>query len=144
MRAGQVLQTLLAECWSQLDQRLVRRLLGGLEAMIAGRQVVLMEMARQYPGATHAGAPLKALDQLLSNRRVQALRQKLYGTALSRFWSSSSRRARPCAREQQIVASGREICERRDGSGRSPPRRCYFLPSRSCMPPPLIRPQLAN
>ena len=74
---GQVLQTLLAECWSQLDKRLVRRLLGGIEAMSAGRQVVLMEMARQYPGATHASAPLKALDRLLSNRRVQGLRQKL-------------------------------------------------------------------
>ncbi len=87
MRAGQVLQTLLAGCWSQLDQRLVRRLLGGIEAMVAGRQVVLMEMARQYPGATHVGAPLKALDRLLSNRRVQAQRQKLYASALSRFWS---------------------------------------------------------
>ena len=87
MRAGEVLQTLLAQCWSQLDKRLVRRLLGGIEAMVAGRQVVLMEMARQYPDATHAGAPLKALDRLLSNRRIQALRQKLYGAALSRFWS---------------------------------------------------------
>ena len=86
MRAGEVLQTLLAQCWSQLDKRLVRRLLGGIEAMVAGRQVVLMEMARQYPDATHAGAPLKALDRLLSNRCVQGIRGDLYRAALSRFW----------------------------------------------------------
>ena len=87
MRAGQVLQTLLADCWAGLDKRLVRRLLGGIEAMIAGRQVVLMERARQYPGATHARAPLKALDRLLSNGRAKGLRQKVYPSALGRFWS---------------------------------------------------------
>ena len=74
MRAGRVLQELLASCWASLDQRLVRRVLGAIEAMVDARQVVLMELARQYPGATHTAAPLKALDRLLSNPRVQAPR----------------------------------------------------------------------
>ena len=47
MRAGRVLQELLASCWASLDQRLVRRVLGAIEAMVDARQVVLMELARQ-------------------------------------------------------------------------------------------------
>ena len=89
MRAGRVLQELLASCWASLDQRLVRRVLGAIEAMVDARQVVLMELARQYPGATHTAAPLKALDRLLSNPRVQALRPSLYRAALARLWPVS-------------------------------------------------------
>lgn len=86
MRAGQVLQDLLAPCLALLDTRLVRRLLGALDALVASRQVVLMELARQYPGAMRVAAPLKALDRLLSNPRVQRMRQTLYRTAMARFW----------------------------------------------------------
>lgn len=90
MRAGEVLQQLLAPCWAALDQRLVRRLLGAIDALVASRQVVLMELARQYPGAARISAPLKALDRLLSNPRIQRLRQTLYRTALARFWPAAS------------------------------------------------------
>lgn len=86
MRAGQVLQDLLAPWLARLDIRLVRRLLGALDALMASCQLVLMEVARQYPGAMCVAAPLKALDRLLSNPRVQRMRQALYGAALARFW----------------------------------------------------------
>lgn len=86
MRAGQVLQGLIAECLARLDARLVRRLLGAIDALVASRQVVLMELARQYPGAPRVAAPLKALDRLLSNPRVQRARQALYAAGLQRLW----------------------------------------------------------
>jgi hypothetical protein len=86
MRAAQVLHQLLAPCWDVLDARLVRRLLGAVEALVASRQLVLMELARQFPGALRVAAPLKALDRLLSNPRVQRLRAALYATALAGFW----------------------------------------------------------
>lgn len=68
MRAGQVLQDLLAPCLALLETRLVQRLLGALDAWVASRQVVLMELARQYQGAMRVAAPLKPLDRLLSKR----------------------------------------------------------------------------
>lgn len=61
----------MSECWAALDIRVVRRLLGAVDALVAARHVVLMELARQYPGAARVAAPLKALDRLLSNPRVQ-------------------------------------------------------------------------
>ncbi len=86
MRAGEVLHNVLAPAGVRLDARLWRRLYGAVEALVRSRQVVLMELARQYPEATRVAAPLKALDRLLSNRRLQQARGALYGAALQRLW----------------------------------------------------------
>lgn len=85
MRASEVLQNLVGSLWA-LDARLVRRVLGAVDALVACRQVVLMELARQYPGASHVSAPLKALDRLLSSLRWQAAREHLYAALWSRLW----------------------------------------------------------
>jgi len=86
MRAGEVLHNVLAPAGVRLDARLWRRLCGAVEVLVRSRQVVLIELARQYPGATRVAAPLKALDRLLSNRRLQQARGVLYGVALQRLW----------------------------------------------------------
>lgn len=77
----------MGEVWSSLlDRRLVRRLLGAVDALVASRQLVLMELARQYPGAMRVAAPLKALDRLLSNPRLQRVRAGLYRALWARLW----------------------------------------------------------
>ena len=87
MRASEVLQRWLGDSW-KLDARLLRRVLGAVDALVASRQAVLMELARQYPGATRVSAPLKALDRLLSNPRWQLARERLYAALWSRLWPS--------------------------------------------------------
>lgn len=87
MRASEVLQMMLVDAWSRvLDARVVRRLKGAVDALMCSRQLVLMELARQYPGAIRVSAPLKALDRLLSNPRLQRARDALYAASLSRLW----------------------------------------------------------
>jgi hypothetical protein len=46
------------------------RLLSAVEALVAGRRLTLTDLARSWPGAIWMHAPLKALDRLLSNRRM--------------------------------------------------------------------------
>jgi len=40
-----------------------RVLLGAADALIAGRRLTLMDVARSWPGAERVRAPLKALDR---------------------------------------------------------------------------------
>jgi hypothetical protein len=82
MHATQVLQKILSPVIARLDARNARNLLFAVEALLAGRRLTLMELARHFPGAGHIKAPLKRLDRLLGNRRVQALRAHCYQTAL--------------------------------------------------------------
>lgn len=82
MHATQVLQKILSPVIARLDARNARNLLFAVEALLVGRRLTLMELARHFPGAGHIKAPLKRLDRLLSNRRVQALRAHCYQTAL--------------------------------------------------------------
>lgn len=86
MRASEVLQGWMGQSLAVLDARVVRRLLGAVDAMIASRQAVLMELARQFPGALRVAAPLKALDRLLSNPRLHCARKALYAGALRALW----------------------------------------------------------
>nr|NIR31873.1 IS4 family transposase [Gammaproteobacteria bacterium]NIR85330.1 IS4 family transposase [Gammaproteobacteria bacterium]NIR88502.1 IS4 family transposase [Gammaproteobacteria bacterium]NIU06396.1 IS4 family transposase [Gammaproteobacteria bacterium]NIV73761.1 IS4 family transposase [Gammaproteobacteria bacterium] len=53
-----------------------------MEALLVGRRLTLMELARHFPGAERIKAPLKRLDRLLGNCTVQALRTPCYQTAL--------------------------------------------------------------
>lgn len=45
-------------------------LMRAVESLICGRRLTLTDLARSWPGATFAHAPLKALDRLLSNRHL--------------------------------------------------------------------------
>ncbi|KAF1688363.1 IS4 family transposase, partial [Pseudoxanthomonas koreensis] len=54
-------------------------LLLAVESLLAGRRVVLIDLARSWVDAERVRAPLKRLDRLLSNRHLHAERERLYG-----------------------------------------------------------------
>jgi Transposase DDE domain len=76
-----IVQEILRPVSAQLDVRNARNLLLAVQALISARRLVLMELARYWPGAQWALAPLKRLDRLLGNRQVQTLRARFYQTA---------------------------------------------------------------
>ncbi len=67
MHAVSVLQKCLSKALDRMDKRRVRTLLEAVSALIVGRRLVLMELARHWPGAERVWAPLKRIDRLLSN-----------------------------------------------------------------------------
>jgi len=83
MHATKVLQKILSPVIARLDARNVRNLFSAVEALLVGRRLTLMELARHFPGAERIAAPLKRLDRLLGNPRAQALRTELYRAALA-------------------------------------------------------------
>ncbi|WP_201720832.1 IS4 family transposase [Pseudomonas aeruginosa] len=74
MRASQVLQKCLPHSLSRMHALRERALLRSVEALLQGRRLTLMDVARSWPDATRVRAPLKAFDRLLSNRHLQAER----------------------------------------------------------------------
>ncbi len=74
MRASQVLQKCLPHSLSRMHALRERALLRSVEALLRGRRLTLMDVARSWPDATRVRAPLKAFDRLLSNRHLQAER----------------------------------------------------------------------
>ncbi|MDN5924754.1 MAG: IS4 family transposase [Xanthomonadales bacterium] len=79
MRASQVLQKCLSLSLRGMHKARSRVLFHAVEALIAGRRLTLMDVARSWPGAERIRAPLKAFDRLLSNRHLHAEREQLYG-----------------------------------------------------------------
>ncbi len=78
MHATQVLQNCLGGALGGMHALRRRVLLWATEALIAGRRLTLMDVARSWPGAERVRAPLKALDRLLGNRHLHAEREPLY------------------------------------------------------------------
>lgn len=83
MHACKVLQRIFDPVLSELDMRLGRNLLGCVDALLAGRRLTLTELARHWAGAERVAAPLKRVDRLLGNPRMQAARGKIYQVALA-------------------------------------------------------------
>lgn len=79
MHARAVLQTCLRDALQPLHALRARTLLLAVEALLAGRRLVLIDLARTWPGAEYIRAPLKRLDRLLGNRHLHAERERLYG-----------------------------------------------------------------
>jgi len=79
MRATQVLQKSLGGALCDMHGLRRRVLLKATEALVAGRRLTLMDVARSWPGADRVRAPLKALDRLLGNRHLHAERERIYG-----------------------------------------------------------------
>lgn len=79
MRASRVLQKCLHDCLSGMHTMRSRVLLHAVEALVAGRRLTLMDVARSWPGAERVRAPLKAFDRLLSNHHLHAERETIYG-----------------------------------------------------------------
>lgn len=74
MRASQVLQKCLHRSLSDMHALRERALLRAVEALLAGRRLTLIDVARAWPGAMRVRAPLKAFDRLLGNRHLHAER----------------------------------------------------------------------
>jgi len=83
MHATQVLQKILRPVIARLDARNARNLLFAVEALLIGRRLTLMELARHFPGAERVRPPLKRLDRLLGNRDVQVQRSCFYRVAVA-------------------------------------------------------------
>lgn len=81
MHATKVLQKILSAVIAGLDVRNARNLFFAVEALLVGRRLTLMELARHFPGAERVNAPLKRFDRLLGNRSVQAVRAAFYKDA---------------------------------------------------------------
>lgn len=78
MRAEQVLQKCLGVALESMHALRQRVLLRAVDALLTGRRLTLMDMARSWPGAERVRAPLKALDRLLSNRHLHGEREQVY------------------------------------------------------------------
>ena len=78
MRATQVLQRCLSDALIPMHASRCAVLLKATEALLTGRRLTLMDVARSWPDAQRVRAPLKALDRLLSNRHLQAERGSLH------------------------------------------------------------------
>jgi hypothetical protein len=76
------LQKILSAVIAPLDKRNARNLFFAVEALLVGRRLTLMELARHFPGADRIHAPLKRFDRLIGNHAVQELRASCYQAAL--------------------------------------------------------------
>lgn len=79
MHASDILQKCFADVFGQMHATRVRVLIGAVQALVSCRRLVLMDLARAWPGAQRVRAPLKKLDRLLSNPHLQQERSLLYG-----------------------------------------------------------------
>lgn len=78
MRATEVLQKCLGDALGSMHALRSRVLLRAVEAVVHGRRLTLMDLARAWPDAERVRAPLKALDRLLGNAHLHAEREYLY------------------------------------------------------------------
>lgn len=78
MRASRVLQKCLPGSLNAMHALRSQVLLRSVEALIAGRRLTLIDVARSWPGAERVRAPLKAFDRLLSNRHLHGEREQVY------------------------------------------------------------------
>jgi hypothetical protein len=78
MHASQILQKYFVDVFAQMHAGRVRVVVGAVVALMQCRRLVLMELARAWPGAERVRAPLKKLDRLLSNPHLKAERSVLY------------------------------------------------------------------
>lgn len=72
MRATKVLQKCLGDALQPMHALRRCVLLRAVEALIQGRRLTLIDVARAWPGAERIRAPLKALDRLLGNPHLHA------------------------------------------------------------------------
>lgn len=79
MRAMTVLQRCLMPALGSMHALRSTTLLLAVESLLAGRRLVLIDLARSWLGAERIRAPLKRLDRLLGNHHLYAERERLYG-----------------------------------------------------------------
>lgn len=90
MHAVTVLQKCLPDVFTSMHAARRRVLLGAVAALLRSRRLILMDLARAWPGAVRVRAPLKRLDRLLGNRHLTTEAEQLYG-AMARWLLRSAR-----------------------------------------------------
>lgn len=78
MRATQVLQKCLFVSLEPMHRARLRVLMLAMEALIVGRRLTMMDLARSWPGAERVRAPLKAIDRLLGNSHLHGECEQVY------------------------------------------------------------------
>ena len=78
MHASAILQKCFADVFHAMHAARVEVLNAAVQALISARRLVLMDLARAWPGAERVRAPLKRLDRLLSNPHLHQERVWLY------------------------------------------------------------------
>src|SRR5712671_928755 len=81
--AASVLQKCLPSVFDRMHAVRARALVGAVQALLCSRRLILMDLARAWPGAERVRAPLKCLDRLLSNRHLAQERETFYAAMLS-------------------------------------------------------------
>ncbi len=84
MHAVAVLQKCLSSVFNRMHAARAHVLLGAVAALLLGRRLILMDLARHFPGAERVRAPLKRLDRLLGNRHLDREAKPLYA-AMARW-----------------------------------------------------------
>lgn len=84
MHAVTVLQKCLADVFQRMHAARGRALLGAVAALLIGRRLILMDLARAWPGAERVRAPLKRLDRLLGNAHLAEEAERCYA-AMARW-----------------------------------------------------------
>ena len=77
MHARQLLEKCLDPVLGGMHAQRRDVLMKAVDALVAGRRLTLIYVARSWPGAMHVRAPLKALDRLLSNGHPHAEREQI-------------------------------------------------------------------
>lgn len=80
--AIEVLQKCLSSVIDTMHAVRAQALLNAVQSLLASRRLILMDMARSWPGAERVRAPLKCLDRLLSNPHLHAQREQIYGAMM--------------------------------------------------------------
>lgn len=78
MSASAVLQRCLKDALASMHALRRTALMLAVESLLAGRRLVLIDLARHWPGATRVRAPLKRLDRLLGNCRLHNERERVF------------------------------------------------------------------
>jgi len=81
--AAEVLQKCLSGVFAFMHAKRAQALFKAVQALLSSRRLVLMDMARAWPGADRVRAPLKCLDRLLSNGHLHAQREALYSQMIA-------------------------------------------------------------
>jgi hypothetical protein len=83
MHAVRVLRNCLGVVLGRMHALRCAALLDAVRALIAGRRLTLMELARSWPDAMRVAAPLKRLDRLLGNQHLMEERDGLYAAIIN-------------------------------------------------------------
>lgn len=89
MYAVEILPKCLSKAFVPMHASRAQSLLGAVSALLSGRRLTLMGLARSYPDAPRVRAPLKRLDRLLGNEHLEAEQHLLY-EAMSRWLLSTA------------------------------------------------------